>query len=108
MISPFMEAGGLCNTRYNWQHVTSLARSNKKLGILSVMNNMHDISIIGEADGDIAIASDNVDKCAVIFKINAAKRSLKPAPGSLPTSGSSKHHHPDQGLASSCQLQTSQ
>ena len=76
MISPFMEARIPCNTGYDWQHVTSLARSNKKLGILSVMNNMHSISIVGEANGDIAVTSDNVEKRAVILKIDAAKRRL--------------------------------
>ena len=76
MISPFMEARISCNTGYDWQHVTSLARSNKKLGILGVMNNMHGISIVSEANGDIAITSDNVEKRTVILKIDAAKRRL--------------------------------
>ena len=40
------------------------------------MNNMNGISIVSEADGDVAIASNNVDKCTVILKINATKRRL--------------------------------
>ena len=58
VVGTFMEARVPCYTRDDWQHVASLTRSNKKLGILSVMNNMHNISIVGEANGDVAIARD--------------------------------------------------
>ena len=66
----------MASSRHALVHVTSLARSNKKLGILGVMNNMHGISIVSEANGDIAITSDNVEKRTVILKIDAAKRRL--------------------------------
>ena len=49
-----MEAGRLCHARYDRQHVTDLTRSNEKLGIASVMYNIHGISIVSETDGNVA------------------------------------------------------